>query len=282
MGRIDDLLERLGGMAGARWGTVEAGRRVADYPKIGAMLRDTPISRMPEPGTDIYSVNPHALIGELAYPEGLASEARRRLYSSPYQMPTDGRLDWLYWRPGAETVERTPGRTMAFIPKDPADDGRFAVYDVASGADHPIRTLVHELRHGINTGPLFLQRASPTISKAYRQSLDMDRGGRPLSVAHQQYLARPSEALSYIAEAGDDFVAANKRLIESPTDANEAIAMWAENTQAMADPAVKSFYERAYTTSQQVRKKLQDMLMRYYAVPVGVAAGAAAVDGVAD
>lgn len=269
---LDELLQRLGGYAGYRWGTVEPGRRLADYPKIGAMLRDTPMSRMPEPGTAVYAVDPHALIGAMSYPDGLASEARRRLRASPYQRPPDGQLDWLYLRPGDETVERTPGRTMAFIPKDPSDDGRFAVYDVASQADGAIPTLVHELRHGINTYPTYSQRALPTVSRAYRQSVSADKGPVPLRVEYQQYLARPSEMLSYVSEAGDDFVGLNKRLVESPTDANEAIAMWAENTGAMADPAVKGFYERAYTQSPAVRKKIQDMLMKYYAVPVATGA----------
>lgn len=276
---IDDLLKRLDGGAGARWGAVEKGRRLSDYPKAASLLIDTPMKHMPEPGTDIFSVDPHQVIGGLAYPEDLAREARKRLIGSPYQTPLEGRLDWLYLRPGEETIPHTPGRAIVQFPRDPAAGGGSAVYDVAGGRDDAIRTLLHELRHGTNTRELFLKRALPSVSEAYKSSFSAESPRGPMyRPEYRRYLSRPSEMLSYVSEAGDDFVAANKRLIESPTDANEAMAMWAENSQAMADPMVKGFYDRAYTSSPQVKKMIQDMLMRYYAVPAAAAGAAATQD----
>lgn len=274
---VDDLLQRLGGMAGARWGTMEKGRRLSDYPKAANLLVDTPSKYMPEAGTEIFTVDPHQVIGGLAYADDLAREARKRLVGSPYQTPADGRFDWLYMRPGDSTVPHTPGRALVSFPREDAGSSGSAVYDVAGGRADAIRTLLHELRHGTNTRELFLKRASPSVRGAYERSFSAESPRGPMyRPEFQRYLARPSEMFSYVAEAGDDFVAANKRLIESPTDANEAMAMWAENSQAMADPMVKGFYERAYTSSPAVKKSIQDMLMRYYALPV--AAGAALQD----
>lgn len=276
---IAGLLKRLDGGAGAYWGQVEKGRRLSDYPKAAALLIDTPMKHMPEPGTEIFSVDPHQVIGGLAYSEDLAREARKRLIGSPYQTPREGRLDWLYLRPGEETTPHMPGRALVQFPRDPAAGGGSAVYDVAGGRGDAIRTLLHELRHGINTRELFLKRAAPSVSGAYKSSFSAESPRGPVyRPEYQRYLSRPSEILSYVSEAGDDFVAANKRLIESPTDANEAMAMWVESSQSMADPMTKGFYDRAYTSSPQVKKMIQDMLMRYYAVPAA-AAGAASMEG---
>jgi hypothetical protein len=279
MSKWDDLIRRLGNVSGAHWGTVEKGRRLSDYPKAANLLIDTPMKHMPEPGTEIFTIDPHHAIGGLAYPDDLAEEAARRLAGSPYQTPPEGRMDALYLRPGQVTTPNTPGRALIQFPRDPTAGGGQAVYDVAGGRDDAIRTLLHELRHGTNTRELFLKRAAPSISNAYKESFSAELPRGPMHRPEfQRYLARPSEVLSYVAEAGDDFVASNKRLISSPTDANEAMAMWAENSRAMADPMTKGFYDRAYTQSPAVRKLIQDMLMRYYAVPAAAGAAAASQD----
>lgn len=276
--QLDDLLRRLGGAAGAKWGVVEAGRRLSDYPAAATMLRQTPVKYMPPAGTEVFSVDPYALIGELAYPAGLAAEARRRLLQSPYQSQVSGRLDWLYMRPGREVVPQTPARAIVTFPRNEEATQASAVYDLATDAAGATRNLLHELRHGTNTRDFFRKRSAPSVSRAYRASFPpgdtMLRSPRLLQ-EYQSYLAQPTEMLSYISEAGDDFVRANQRLIASPTDANEAMAMWAENNSAVADPLVRGFYDRAYTQAPEVRKRMQDMLMRYYAVPGAVAAGAA-------
>lgn len=278
-GLIQDALQRSGGSAGSHWGTMEKGRSLAGYPYTAMLRRETPAQYMPEAGTEIFSVNPHELLGELAYPGDLAREARKRLVGSPYQTPLQGRLDWLYLRPGTTTVPNTPGRATVRMPRDPSEGSATAVYDVAGGRDDAIRTLLHELRHGTNTREMFLKRASPSVSGAYRSSFSTESPRGPmLSQEFQRYLARPTEILSYVAEAGDDFVGANKRLVESPADADQAMEMWVENSQAMADPMVKGFYSRAYDSSPTVKKVIQDMLRRYYAVPVAAGAASAVQD----
>lgn len=269
MGRFDTLGDAVRALSGRRLGSVAPGAVMAQYPKADALALVTPAKHMPAPGTEIFDIDPRAALRQLAYPEPLAEEALSRLVNNPYETVSPGRSDVVYLRPGTETTPGFPGRAIVQFPRDPAGAGS-AVYDLGANAEHGIRLLAHELRHGINTRDLFLKRSAPSVSAAYKKS----GGSIDLRPEDQQYFSRPSEMLSYVAEAGDDFVASNNRLVRTPADAAEALEAWAANGGAMADPRVKAFYMRAASASPAVRKAMQDMLMRYFAVPVAATTAA--------
>jgi hypothetical protein len=274
LARLSDINQR-GEPAGSiahHWGDMRAGEMAAKYPGFPAILRSTPAKHWPGAGTSIHSVDSRRLLGELAYPEDLRADALRRLGDSPYQRIGPGQTDWMYLRPARTVVPDTPGQAHMTGRRDDAANYT-TVYDIGGTADAVIPILLHELRHGTNQFDFATRKAMPSVTSAYRTAKRGERMQPTLARDFQNYLARPTEMMSYIAEAGDDYVREAGRLIDSPAAADAAMEAWAANAASAADPMVRGFYDAAYRTSPRARALMRDMLLRYYAVPV--AAGAA-------
>jgi len=86
--------------------------------------------------------------------------------------------------------------------------------------------------------------------------------------------------LAYLADAGDDFVRANGRLVNDVRDAN-AVMERVEAGESLQDlhPLVRGLYVDAYKNNKTARRSINDILTRYFAVPGAVGAGAAAMSG---
>jgi hypothetical protein len=269
-----DEMAQLGNPAGEvvrPWGEMVRGEALEKYPGFSPLVRATRVQDYPAAGTRIYNVDAARLLGELAYPEDLRALAMKRLADSPFQRPGTGQTDWLYARMSDVTEPDTPGRAMQFGSRS-TPESYSSVYDIGAANKAAIPTLIHELRHGTNHYGFTTKRAMPSVTGSYRAAKRAEPMQETFGRDYQNYLARPTEILSYVAEAGDDYVRRTGKLIDSPRAADEAMASWIESPETMATAAQKGFYNSAYRSSPAARKMMQEMLMKYYAVPL--AAGA--------
>jgi len=279
--RADALIAKLDGMADLGnptgtvvrpWGEMARGEALEKYPAFAPLKRATRVQDYPAAGTKIYNVDSARLLGELAYPEDLLAAAAKRLLDSPFQRPATGQTDWLYARMANVTEPETPGRAMQFGSRA-TPDSYASVYDIGAANKDATKTLMHELRHGTNHYGFTQKRAMPSVTGAYRAAHRAEPLRETFGRDYQNYLAKPTEIFSYVAEAGDDYVRKTGRLIDNPRAADEAVSAWMDNAGTMASEAQKDFYGNAYRSSPAARRLMQEMLMRYYAVPI--AAGAA-------
>lgn len=284
MGRFDEagpLLRKLIGELAdepavyRHHSTLEPGEPLTYKPSFALMSGVTSPKDLPPAGTEIGMVSPRELIAGVAYPPELRDEAIRRLrlggagQSSvladvPEAVP-------LYLRPTQTVSASQGGRRISR--QIPGDYGRpEQMLDVAALNPHAIRTLLHEARHAtqgydLNTAP----RALSSIS-SYRQS-GID--GRALTPKFKRYFGQPAEVLAWLGGAGDDFVRAEGRLVDNVRDANAVMEMLEAGTSSPdMHPLARQLYVEAYRNNKTARQHINDVLTRYFAVPVAASAAA--------
>ena len=262
------------------YSTLEPGEILDHKPSFQIMEQVTPQKYLPPAGTEIGMMSPAQLIAKSVYPEDLRTAAWQRLNlggaGQSQQFAREPIAVPLYVRPTATVTPNQIGRRIAVFRK--GDYGApEQLLDVAGDSDHALRTLIHEARHAtqgydLNQAP----RALGSIS-SYRQS-GID--GRSLNTQSKRYFGQPAEVFAWMGGAGDDFVKAKGRLVETPRDANAVIEML-EAGEASPDmhPLARQLYTEAYRNNKTAREHINNVLTRYFAVPGAVGAGAAGGGG---
>jgi hypothetical protein len=286
MGRLDELIRVVGSAASPAkrvLGTAADDTRVYrpfdvvrrgddGYPNWDLVSE----GRIPPPeGTDVGLLYPYEAIGRIAYPEGLAEEAMRRLPNSPVQKPYSPSFVPTYFWPQDLVMRKHNGVRISTRPEE--GDWR-QVIQVAAGTGEPnadaLRTLIHEARHATQLDSLNEMRALRSISTYDAPGVD----GYVVTKAGRRYLARPDELFTHLASAGDEFVQQRGRLINNVRDANAMMeALEAGEVSGQLPPIARQFYAGAYKNSPTARAHINNVLTRYFAVPL--AAGAASQMG---
>ena len=262
--------------------TLEAGE-ILDYkPNFQLMESVTPRKYLPPAGTEIGMVSPAQLIANIAYPDDLRAAALQRLSlggagQNP-QFARDAIAVPLYVRPTATVTPRQMGRRIATFRPREFRDGQLSeqlpeqLLDVAGASDDALRTLIHEARHATQGYDLNMAPRALSSISSYRQS-GID--GRSLNAQGKRYFGQPAEVFAWMGGAGDDFVKARGRLVETPRDANAVIEML-EAGEASPDmhPLARQLYVEAYRNNKTAREHINNVLMRYFAAPGAVAAAA--------
>lgn len=249
---------------------------ILDYkPSFQLMESATPRKYLPPAGTEIGMLSPAQLIAKSVYPDDLRTAAWQRLNlggaGQSQQFAREPVSIPLYVRPTATVTPNQMGRRIAVFRR--GDYGLpEQMIDVAGAGDNALRTLIHEARHAtqgydLNQAP----RALSSIS-SYRQS-GID--GRSLNAQGRRYFGQPAEVFAWMGGAGDDFVKARGRLVESPRDANAVMEML-EAGEASPDmhPLARQLYVEAYRNNKTAREHINNVLMRYFAAPGAAAATA--------
>lgn len=257
--------------------TLEPGEILDHKPSFQLMESVTPRKYLPPAGTEIGMLSPAQLIAKSVYPDDLRTAAWQRLNlggaGQSQQFARDAIAVPLYTRPSATVTPNQIGRRIAVFRR-----GDYGIpeqlLDVGGDNDNALRTLIHEARHAtqgydLNQAP----RALRSISSYGQSGID----GRILNAEGRRYFGQPAEVFAWMGGAGDDFVKAKGRLVETPRDANAVIEML-EAGEAAPDmhPLARQLYVEAYRNNKTAREHINNVLTRYFAVPGAVAAGAAA------
>jgi len=227
----------------------------------------------PPAGSESGMLNPYNLILEAVYPEDLRKAAVRRL-GTGMQGPYSPQHIPLLARPsGRVTGDGAVGAFRSRV--DPSIWQRtFQHIDISDQSADALRTLIHEARHA--TEPAQKIKARPWTSVSSPRAFVE---GYQLSDRARRYYANPSEILAYLGEAGDDFVRDRGRLVENIRDANAVMErIEAKESLAGMSPLSRKMYVDAYKSSPTARQKINDLLTRYFAVPVAAGAAAASQD----
>lgn len=250
-----------------------ASKADADLPWPGkSTLASARGFRPPPVGSEVGMVNPYQLIAKAVYPEDLASEAVRR---------ADNGLQ-LEWKSDHIPIVTRPQEILAsnnrgeHVYRYVGNDIVSRALQLAGDSPSALRTLIHEARHATQPLSILGARATPSVSKA----LPPSPGELTLHPNSRRYYSKPSELLAYLADAGDDFVRANGRLVNDVRDAN-AVMERVEAGESLQDlhPLVRGLYVDAYKNNKTARRSINDILTRYFAVPGAAGAGAAAMSG---
>lgn len=284
MGRLDEagplLRKIIGELADEpsvyrHYSTLEPGEILDHKPSFQIMERVTPRKYLPPAGTEIGMVSPAQLIAKSVYPDDLQAAAWQRLSlggaGQSQQFAREALAAPLYVRPTATVTPKQMGRRIAVFRR-----GEYGppeqLLDIAGASDHALRTLIHEARHATQGHVLNMAPRALSSISSYRQS-GID--GRILNAEGRRYFGQPAEVFAWMGGAGDDFVKARGRLVETPRDANAVIEML-EAGDASPDmhPLSRQLYVEAYRNNKTAREHINNVLMRYFAAPGAVAAGA--------
>jgi hypothetical protein len=223
----------------------------------------------PPPGSESGMVSPHYLLLRHLYPGDLAAQAAGRTKNSRMQAPVSPGHIPLLARPGGYV---STGGDFGRHLSQYQDGQRVGQYIDVGGHDDALRTLIHEARHATERPFRDHERAWTSIS-SQRPVVE----GRRLTDASRRYFARPSEVLAYLGEAGDDFVRERGRLVNDARDANAVMErVEAGESLERLHPLVRKMYSDAYKQNQTARANINELLTRYFAVPMAAAAGGAA------
>lgn len=285
MGRLDEagplLRKIIGELADEpavyrHHSTLEPGE-ILDYkPSFQLMESVTPRKYLPPAGTEIGMLSPAQLIAKSVYPDDLRTAAWQRLNlggaGQSQQFARDAIAVPLYVRPGDRVSPSQAGRRVVSLRRGDYGPPAEQLLDVAGFDPNAIRTLIHEARHATQGYDLNMAPRALSSISSYRQS---GIGGRSLNAQGKRYFGQPAEVFAWMGGAGDDFVKAKGRLVETPRDANAVIDMMeAGEASPDMDPLARQLYVEAYRNNKTAREHINNVLMRYFAAPGAVAAAA--------
>lgn len=255
------------------YSTLEAGEILDHKPSFQLMESVTPRKYLPPAGTEIGMVSPAQLIAKSVYPDDLRAAALQRLSlggaGQSQQFARDAISVPLYVRPTGRVSPSQAGRRIVRL--RPGEYGTpEQLLDVAGADPGALRTLIHEARHATQGYDLNMAPRALSSISSYRQS-GID--GRSLNAQGKRYFGQPAEVFAWMGGAGDDFVKAKGRLVETPRDASAVIEML-EAGEASPDihPLARQLYVEAYRNNKTAREHINNVLMRYFAAPGAVAA----------